>query len=154
MRLDRVGAALAGAVVAAGAFAVLAPSAQNGTPLIRVTATEVKFSHVDVGPKGVSPGDVEISAQAISNLKISKRPIGSGDLVCTYTIARVRSCRGTYVLPRGKLVVGADVRYREIYELAILGGTGIYTNAGGTLTATRIVRLPKRREYLIFRLDG
>ena len=39
---------------------------------------------------------------------------------------RARSCRGTYFLPRGKLVVGGSLLYRQFYELAVLGGTGVY----------------------------
>jgi hypothetical protein len=154
MRFRRAAAVLGAAGAAAGGFAVLAPSADTGPALIRVTGTETRYVQVDIGRKGISPGDTEVITQAIYNLRITRRPIGTAEYVCTFTIARVRSCRGTYVLPRGKLVVGADIRYRQIYELAILGGTGLYANARGTLTATRIDREPKRREYLIFRLAG
>ena len=154
MRFRRAAAVVGAVGAAAGAFAVLAPSADTGQGLIRVTGTEARHILVDIGKRGISPGDTEIVTQAIYNLRITDRPIGTAEYVCTFTIARVRSCRGTFVLPRGKLVVGADIRYRQIYELAILGGTGLYNNARGTLTATRIDRKPRTREYLIFRLAG
>ena len=154
MNLRRRLAAVAVVAVAAGGVAVFAPSAETGPPLIRITATETKYVRTDVGKEGISPGDVEVITQLLYNLRITNAPIGRAEYVCTYMIARARSCRGIYQLPRGKLVVGADVRYREIYELAILGGTGIYSNAAGTLTATRIAVKPKRREYVIFRLAG
>jgi hypothetical protein len=62
-------------------------------------------------------------------------------------------CRGTYFLPRGKIMVSGSISNREIYELAIVGGTGLYNNARGTFTATRTALRP-RREFLIFRLAG
>ena len=53
-------------------------------------------------------------------------------------------CRGTYVLPKGELVVGGSILYRQFYDLAVLGGTGLYDNARGTLTVTRTHRKPVR----------
>ena len=66
---------------------------------------------------------------------------------------RARGCRGTYTLPKGKLVVGGSLLYRQFYELAVLGGTGLYDNARGTLTVTRTHRNPARHP-LVFRLVG
>jgi hypothetical protein len=62
-------------------------------------------------------------------------------------------CRGTYVLPKGKLVVGGSISYRSFYELAVLGGTGLFDNARGTLTVTRTNRRPVR-DLVVFRLVG
>jgi hypothetical protein len=56
-------------------------------------------------------------------------------------------------MPKGKIVVGGTMRYRQFYELAVLGGTGLYDNARGTVTVTRIGRKPARR-ILFFRLVG
>ena len=81
-------------------------------------------------------------------------PIGRAELVCTFVDnGRSRSCRGTYILPKGKIVVGGSLLYRQFYELAVLGGTGLYDNARGTLTVTRTGRKPARR-ILFFRLVG
>jgi hypothetical protein len=44
-----------------------------------------------------------------------------------------------------------DRRASEFYELAIIGGTNLYDNVRGSMTATRYTRGP-RREILIFRL--
>ena len=62
-------------------------------------------------------------------------------------------CRGTYFLPRGKLVVGGSLQYRQFYDLAVVGGTGLYDNARGALTVTRTGRRPVR-DLVIFRLVG
>lgn len=96
---------------------------------------------------------MEIFTQQLFNRGITPNPIGRADAVCTFGFGNSRNCRATYVLPRGRIVVGGSVRFREIYELAILGGTGLYNNARGSLTATQIRRSP-RREFPIFRLAG
>jgi hypothetical protein len=64
-----------------------------------------------------------------------------------------RVCDGALELPRGDIVVGGSIRHRMLYELAVLGGTGLYDNARGTLTVTRIGMKPTR-ELLLIRLAG
>lgn len=128
-------------------------SAGTGAARIRVTDSETSFVRVDVGRPGRTPGDTEISTQLIYNRRITQKPIGHAEFVCTYTRWIFRSCRGTIFLPRGKLVVGGSLRYRQFFELAVLGGTGLYDNARGTLTVTQIRRSP-RAELLLFRLVG
>jgi hypothetical protein len=144
-----------GATVAIGAVVVsvcaTGSTAETGPALIRITSTETNYAVVDNGRRGRGAGDVEIVAQLLYNRRIRKRAIGRAEFVCTFSYHGRSVCEGTYELPRGRLVVAGSRRYREIYELAIVGGTGFYANARGTLTATRIGRSP-RREYLVFRL--
>jgi hypothetical protein len=85
---------------------------------------------------------------------VTTRPIGRSELVCTFVDnRRSRVCRGTYFLPRGKLVVGGSLLYRQFYDLAVVGGTGLYDNARGSLTVTRTARKPVRN-LVVFRLVG
>jgi hypothetical protein len=72
--------------------------------------------------------------------------------VCTFVgSGTMRNCTGTFTLPRGQIVVGGTIVYREIYNLAVLGGTRIYDNVRGTLTVTALhARLPSY--VLVFRL--
>jgi len=142
---------LVGAGLAALGITAWTSSAQTGPALIRITSTQVKYMRINVAP-GVA-GDQELIRQRLYNKKITQKPIGRTELLCTFTFGRNRSCRATYFLPQGKLVVGGSITNRDIYELAILGGTGRYNNARGTLTAIRTAKRP-RREFLIFRLAG
>jgi hypothetical protein len=139
-------------LVAAGlgvlGVSALASSAQTGPALIRITSTQTRYTHVDAGP-----GSTEIIRQKLYNRRITKTPIGRAEIVCTFTFGRARTCRATYFLAKGKIVVGGSISNRDIYELAILGGTGLYNNARGTFTAIRTAKGP-RREFLIFRLAG
>ena len=149
--------AVAAAVAAAVPLAVaLGPSsdAATGPAQIRVTSEEVVYERVDVGRKGRSAGDMEIFKQLVYNRRITRRALGHAEFVCTFTIGPSRSCRGTIFLPKGKLVVGGPIYYRQLYQLAILGGTGLYDNARGTMTGTLYRRPPRRAEILQFKLVG
>ena len=151
--MRRIVAAVGVAALGVASLAVMQGSAATGPAQIRITSTQLRSAVVDVGAPGRSVGDMEVFSGALYNRRITGRSIGRTELVCTNTFSGVRSCRGSYSLPRGKLVVGGTLRYRELYQLAVLGGTGLYDNARGTLTVTRITKKP-RRELVVFRLTG
>jgi len=143
---------LAVGVVAAGPWQVRS-EAGTGPATIRITDRQLAVARVDVGRKGTSPGDIEVVRVRLHQ-RGTLSPIGRGELVCTFVDnRRSRVCRGTYVLPRGTLVVGGSLLYRQFYSIAVLGGTGLYDNARGTLTVTRTARTPVRN-LVVFRLVG
>lgn len=142
-------ACLVAALVAAGQGA----DARIGPGLIRITTEEKRFYRVDLGRRGRSPGDMEVSWHALYNRRITPRPIGHYEMVCTYTFGPSRQCRVTYFLQRGTLVAGGALRFRQLYQLAVLGGTRLYEDARGTLTVRRVDRRP-RRDRVLFKLIG
>ena len=111
---------------------------------IRLTDREISSKRVDLGPRGRSPGDMQIMRHLLYNQRVRQRALGHVELLCTFVVGNSRQCRGTYFLPRGKLIVGGSIIFPQFYELAVLGGTGIYDNARGTLTVTRTARNPNR----------
>lgn len=149
-RTLQFGVALAGLALFVMA---VAPGAQalerNGT--IRITTREVAHRVMDQGRRGRGPGDLEISRTLLYNKGLTPRAIGHGEIVCTFTGRRSRVCNGTYFLPRGKIVVAGALVYRQFYEFAVLGGTGLYNNVQGSLTVTTTRPRP-RRDILTFRL--
>ena len=149
---------LATALVALGAVlffpASSAPStALKGPGTIRITGRQIAFTRVDTGSAGRSPGDMEISRLQLYNTRIRQRPIGHAQTVCIYTGDNSSNCTGTFVLPAGKLVVSGGLIYRSLYDLAVTGGTGFYSNARGTLIVTRVRQSPPR-DVLVFRLTA
>lgn len=144
---------VAACVVLLSAAAALAGSTITKPATIRVTDQEVRRTYVDLSPRGESAGDLESIRTLLYNKRITPKAIGHGELVCTATGTGSTMCNGTYFLPRGKIVVGGVVANRLIYELAVLGGTGLYDNARGTLTVTSLDRKPPRN-LLLFRLVG
>ncbi len=129
-------------------FALLAGSVTRGSPAlngpgtIRITSLDTQVSLDNRGAPSRGTGDILLIRQLLFNKGIRKQAIGHADMVCTYTGSRSRQCNGTYFLPRGTIVVSG---------LAIIGGTNLYENVRGSMTATRYTRGP-RREILIFRL--
>lgn len=124
-----------------------------GPAQIRITDREIASKRIDIGAHGRSAGDMQIMRHLLYNRRLSTRSIGHVEVICTFIVGNSRNCRGTYFLPRGKLVVGGSIIYPQFYELAVLGGTGLYDNARGTLTVTRTARNPNR-SIVLFRLVG
>ena len=127
--------------------------AATGPATIRITGREISRIRVDLGRPGRGPGDMEVVRLNLFNKRIKRAPIGQAEYVCTFTTARVRSCTATISLPRGRIVVGGAIQFTELYELAVLGGTRLYNDARGTMTAIRTTMRP-RRDILLFRLTG
>ena len=143
-------AALAAFALVTGSV-TLGSSELTGPGTIRLTSKEIERSVDNRGSLSRGPGDVVLIRQLLYNKGIRRTPIGHSDMVCTYTGNRSRQCSGTYFLPRGKIVVAGSLRYWEFYKLAVVGGTDIYDNVRGSVSATLYARDP-RREILIFRL--
>ena len=153
---QRIGLLVAGGVIGVLAFGPLQSRSEAGTgpATIRITDREVQVTRIDVGAQGTSPGDTEIIRQELFNLRVTSKPIGHSELVCTFVDSRrMRVCRGTYALPKGNVVVGGTLSYRQFYGLAVLGGTGLFDNARGSVTVTRTHRRPVR-DLVVVRLVG
>ena len=149
---------LLAAAVAAGLLGAAAwvgtSGAGTGPATIRITDRELSVVRVDVGPRRTSPGDLEIVRHRLLERNRPRNVIGRSELVCTFVDSRrSRSCRGTYILPRGKIMVAGTLQYRQFYVLAVTGGTGLYDNARGTLSVTRTARRPVR-DLVVVRLTG
>ena len=128
--------------------------AGTGAAQIRVVDRVIGVESVDVGRKGRSAGDMEIVRARLFDRRVRTRQLGRSELVCTFVDSgRNRVCRGTYFLPRGKLVVGGSLRFYQFYDMAVVGGTGLYDNARGTLAITRAARNPVRN-VVVFKLVG
>lgn len=147
--------AAAGCAVLVAVFAISSQGAGAGTgkSMIRITDRQTKLTYVDQGRKGRGVGDLELIRLSLYNTRITKRPIGRGDVVCIRLGGSRRSCTATYSLPRGKLVVAGTVASRLLSEAPVVGGTGLYDNARGSLVTTATSVTP-RREILVFRLVG
>ena len=140
--------------VAAVSVIVAARTAGGATGPAEIRITDIESQHSVTRPHaGVDAGTVETLAQRLYNPRLSRKPIGRATIVCTWVDAQDRSCVSTYVLPKGTIVAVGAVRTRLLYEQPIVGGTGLYDNARGSVTVTASHFKP-RHEVLVFRLVG
>jgi hypothetical protein len=144
-----------GVLVTAAAGALLICQGAETTALlaapgqIRITATPNGFTRVDTGRPGSTPGDMEVTRYRLYNKRVRNSPIGHAQLVCVLVGQHFRQCQGTYILPAGKITVSGALTYRGLYDLAVTGGTDLYSNVRGTLTVTRKASTV---DLLVFRL--
>ena len=118
---------------------------------IRITDSETSHAHVDMGKSGKSAGDLDVYSLVLFNKRITSKAIGHAKMTCTAVGTTGQSCTGAYFLPKGEIVVEGVITSRLIYELAVIGGTGLYNNVRGALTVTSLHRKPSK-ELLVFRL--
>jgi hypothetical protein len=153
--------AAASAVLLTAAGPATGTQALTGPGTVRIFDQLQKHIHVrfdkhvmvDGKPKKSSrAGDLDFYRQGLYTKTARPVNIGHSDLTCVNTGTGSSNCTGTYFLPKGKIMVGGVIASRLIYELAVVGGTGLYDNVHGTLTVTFMGGLPAR-EFLLFRLD-
>jgi hypothetical protein len=135
-----------------GVFALPGAQALDRPGEIRITASELRHVHVDGGLTGAGVGDLDVYRLRLFNKRIRTKAIGSGTMTCTAVGGTGQSCTATYFLPKGGIVTQGVITSRLIYELAIVGGIGLYSNVRGTMTATSLKRRPST-ELLVFRLS-
>jgi hypothetical protein len=142
----------ASAVLLVVALAVPGAQALDKPGTISVTDSELRHAHIDLGAPGGSVGDLDVYTSLLYNKRITPRAIGRGTMTCTAVSLTSQNCSATYVLPRGEIVTEGVIGSRLIYQLAVVGGTGLYNNVRGSLTVTSLHRKRPSRELLVFRL--
>jgi hypothetical protein len=131
-----LGAALAGAGLAAGAAALASGSQGLSHPTrIKVVERAVTDQVIDIGPKGDSPGDQLPFANPVFDARNRVR-VGSDEGNCVRASATQGrwECMWTTFLPKGHVTVEGP--FRDAFPtsvLAVTGGTGAYANARGQM---------------------
>jgi hypothetical protein len=117
--------------------------------VVRVTTRNLYTVTSTAGP---------IRVASVYNLNITPNPIGNAQVLCVSIDggrgplpAGSRYCWGTFTIGENSIVVHGVTRNAFRYQLAVVGGTGFYANAGGTLNVYRITSNPLR-ERLVFNL--
>jgi len=131
----------AAALALALLVAVLAPAAAQAKRVtISVTSILVSVKSTDVAPKGVvSRGDRKAYRNVLENAvaqfgKPKGATVGSDSGTLTFTSAHTARYSGTTRLPGGTLIVRGPVKVvGTTLEVAVVGGTGRYASARGTL---------------------
>ena len=122
-----------------------AASSLDGHRLVRVIATTVEEQGETEETSDVLFVFQELRGSA-GNL------VGDGVVQCTVGLRNESTCLATYTLRRGQIMVQGTRKRRDFYVWAVVGGTGIYSNVGGSLVATTLALTP-RRERLLFSVE-
>ena len=132
----------------------LSQSTQPTTGLVRIFALTQGTATTDIGSEGRSAGDRSFQGLLLTDRR--GNIIGYGVVICTHLgkvlPGAVSKCTGDYTLPLGKLVASGTRQRRDYYLLAIVGGTGVYSQALGTLIVSTVAMSP-RKERLLFSLE-
>ena len=127
---------LAAAAVIAVSVAVASGSDKpaSASKTTRAQSTTVSVEQVDNAPPGVSAGDLLVFRNRLTR---AGKALGSLEIACTFVkLEEDYACHGTAFLPGGRLALsGALSLDRQTNVLPIIGGTGRYRRARGTLTA-------------------
>jgi hypothetical protein len=139
VRTKTIAAALAVAALAAVSFlAVQADGESTATTEITLAAKPTGGTQVDLDRKGPSPGDEFLEHGALSD--VSGHPAGPFQLTSQLVYGSARSGReqSTIVLylSGGELVATGGHKTSDHYRLPIVGGTGSYGSASGSLTVS------------------
>jgi hypothetical protein len=116
--------------------AVVAFSAHGGTTstTLKIVATQHDFGQVDSGKRGLTRGDSSVFSEV---LRIDGKIAGSDHIACTFMGMWPKEtdfCRGLFVLPGGSLVAEGAAGQGP-FTVAIVGGSGRYAGARGTIRA-------------------
>jgi hypothetical protein len=131
-------AALAAATVATGAVAMTANGDSAGGGTIDLTAKPNGGAPVNVGPKGISPGDEFLEYGVLADA--SGQPAGRFQMITQFVNGTARHGNEqswfTLYLKGGQLTVTGGHATTSRFALPIVGGTGTYAGAAGTLAVT------------------
>ncbi|MBA2707001.1 MAG: hypothetical protein H0U59_04255 [Gemmatimonadaceae bacterium] len=141
MRIILVALALAVvAVVGAGGAQSL-----EGPALIRVTA--VTDFERDLFEQKVQVSEIR-NQKRIGWAVVLCTDLGGGGSLGSATAF----CHGSYNFPKGRIQTSGTRKARSSYVMAVVGGTGLYSNVGGVLLVRTISERP-RTERLLFSLE-
>jgi hypothetical protein len=130
-------AVLAAATAATGAFAMTANGDSAGTT-IDLKAKATGGAPVNVGPKAISPGDEFLEHGVLADA--SGKPAGRFQMITQFVSGSAR--RGneqssfTLYLKGGQLTVMGGHATTSRFTLPVVGGTGTYAGAAGTLAVS------------------
>lgn len=153
--LTATGALATLAALAAAGSAQAAPPAPPAAKTLALTAVQTQVHPTDVKPKGPSVGDRTAFSEDLFAPGTPDKPgprLGTDGGECVVTgvtkakqgdavVSAVSTqCTATLALKGGQIAVQGLASYgwkaKDRFTLAILGGTGGYTGARGTMTVT------------------
>jgi hypothetical protein len=139
-------------LVGTGALALAAgPAAANdhhGLIKLKATGKIDKAQVIDNAPTGDSPGDILVFTEKLYNAR--GKQIGSDAATCVRLFDATSLCTGVYKLRGGQIHVQlVQPGPTGTYEQAVVGGTGRFAGARGTVT---VAQNPSKGDRFTFKI--
>src|SRR4051794_30451801 len=143
---------LASLVAVLAAACILAPASASAAPrssVLRLTSTAPKFTTVDLGPSGKSPGDIYVFTAGVKTRSGRRIGVlrGMQMSIKLERSAETVQAQLTFLFANGSQIVvggigqfplgGTGLLTNRSYRRPILGGSGRYIGARGELVSTR-----------------
>lgn len=133
-RVTALAASVAAASLAGGAGASTVV-ASSTVATLHLYERPGPSSFVNNGPQGKRPGRGDIVIYANRVFDRHGTQVGTDHGVCTVISTRLSECDATVVLPKGEIVThGLQGPGRRGFDVAVIGGTGAYAGARGTMS--------------------
>jgi hypothetical protein len=152
-------AALVPAVLIAVLVPALASGSSNGSGSVQTIRTIMQttaYTSVDADHNGTaSVGDYSV-AQVIHLDPKTGKQIGTGVAICTQVDAdgSLFDCQGSDVFPGGELREAGKFTIGKTWHLSILGGSGRYDGASGSVDGTWLdPQLTRSRDVFMIQTD-
>jgi hypothetical protein len=126
------------ALALGGSWAAAGTTNDDHVQTIVVKSELTSFHFVDVGPRGVSPGDETTYTKKLTTLSGDVVGFSHGTCVVITVVGndpQSAECQSTTRLGRSTLEVDGLDHLKEPQAFAIVGGTGRYRDAGGVFIA-------------------
>jgi len=106
----------------------------SASSIIRANSQTIAADEVDTGNPGPSAGDLFVFRNRLTR---GGNAFGSVEVACMFIKKEEdHACHGTATVPGGRLALSGPLSLdRPTNVVPIVGGTGRYRNAGGTVTA-------------------
>jgi hypothetical protein len=127
-----------------------AASSLSGPGIVRLTAETVSFNK--------KLGYHKLQTSLLYNTRITPYAIGNSEVLCTFLgkggpLSEGTSyCDAVYSLPHGRILASGLIKRRSYYVLAVVGGTGLYSNVGGEVIVSTFAYGP-RQERILFSVE-
>jgi len=136
-RVTAIAASLAAAAIVTG-IGASSVGATASVAALRFYERPGPTSFVNNAPMGKKAGRGDIVIYANPVFDRHGTQVGTDHGVCTVLNDSQSQCEATVVLPKGQLVTHGIQSARTSFEVAVIGGTGAYAGARGTMAARPI----------------
>ena len=136
-RATAIAASIAAAALVSG-IGASSGGASTGVASLRFYERPGPTSVVDNAPKGKKAGRGDLIVYANPVFDRQGTQVGTDHGVCTVLSSSQSQCEATLALPKGQIVTHGLQGMTSSFEVAVIGGTGAYAGARGTMTARPI----------------